>query len=442
MRVILLKQGLIFFLISLSACNLLARDAAGLEGYLATRATSFENVSQLSDLITKAGSRDLVLLGEASHGTHEYYHWRAQITKELITRHGFDFIAVEGDWASIYQLNKYVKGNHPTARSARDVLVTFDRWPRWMWANTDVLNLAEWLKSHNSSLPAEERVGFYGMDVYGQWGAMNDLIAFTREFLPHRLSEIEVKLGCFAAFKDNEWEYARGVAAGQPSCFDGLARVINILDGYQARFEGDDYRVFFRARQNALVMKNAESFFRLAMVSQARSWNSRVDHMWQTVTGLKRLYGENSKGIVWAHNTHVGDSRATSMGLHNQHNIGRLSRAALGEEDVFIVGFGTRVGTVLAGREWEAPMQVMNVPEAMAGSLDYYMGKIDYSQFFLKFTSEDRKHPLLAETIGHRAIGVTYDPTREAGNYVPTLPAHRYDAIIFFQETRALRPVE
>lgn len=419
-----------------------AQPADNLTDYFASKATPFNTADDLDPIVQSAGNRKLVLLGEASHGTHEYYHWRSELSKKLIQEHGFGFIVVEGDWASIYRLNKYVKGLDSASASALDVLRTFDRWPQWMWANTDVAHLAEWLREYNAGRPLNEMVGFYGMDVYGQWEAMEDLLEYTREHLPHRHDEISRNLNCFAGFGSDEWQYARAVAAGQAACSENLERVVEILRNYETKLAGNDPKGYFRAKQNALVMKNAESFYRLAVGSSAESWNSRVDHMWLTVQRLLQFHGDDAKGIVWAHNTHVGDSRATTMALHNQYNIGSLSRAELGEQQVYIIGFGTRTGTVNAGSQWGAAMQVMRVPEAQPGSLDHYLGMIKYPQFFMRFQDADRQHPLLAEPLGHRVIGVTYNPRREAGNYVPTLPAWRYDALIFFQQTRALNPVK
>ncbi|ASB50689.1 erythromycin esterase family protein [Alkalitalea saponilacus] len=412
-----------------------------LVSFFGSRANKFASATDLDPVINMAADRKLILLGEASHGTHEYYHWRAEISKRLITEKGYNFIAVEGDWASIYRLNKYVKGKSGALNSAREVLLSFNRWPEWMWANTDILILADWLREYNKNLPQSEKVGFYGKDVYGQWEAMDDLLSFTNEFMPDQHNEIERLLNCFASFSEDEWQYARSVASGNRSCETDLQRVVNIINEHSQPTDKIDEIKWFRAKQNALVMQNAESFYRLAVQSNVDSWNSRVNHMWDTVQRLLTKYGDDSRGIVWAHNTHVGDSRATTMGLNNQYNIGNLSRNNLGEENVLIVGFGTRIGKVNAGNQWGSRMQIMDVPDAQSGSLDYYLGQVPMDQFFLVFSEEDRRHPLLADPLGHRAIGVTYNPRSEQGNYVPSLPAYRYDVLIFFQETMELTPV-
>jgi erythromycin esterase len=416
-------------------------DGQDIVSYFTSKAIAFNDAADLDQIVEAAGQRKLALLGEASHGTHEYYHWRAEISKRLVTEYGFNFIAVEGDWASIYRLNKYVKGLEGTMSNARQVLQSFNRWPRWMWANTDILSLAEWLREHNETLLEGEKVGFYGMDVYGQWQAMEDLLDYTRKYLPEEFDNIEQRLNCFARYGSDEWVYARIVAGGQQSCEEELQGIVDILRSNRDGLIGTDEKSYFRAKQNALVVQNAESFYRLAIHSSAGSWNSRVDHMWLTVQRLLEFHGDQSRGIVWAHNTHVGDSRATTMPMRNKYNIGNLSRSSLGSENVFIVGFGTQKGKVNAGRRWGEKMQVMHVPRARRGSLDHFLGQVPYEKFFLLFNDDDRENPLLSEPMGHRAIGVTYDPYMEPGNYVSTFPARRYDALIFFQKTTALKPL-
>jgi erythromycin esterase len=418
------------------------QENTDLISYFSSKAIPFQDASGLNLLINECEDKQLVLLGEASHGTHEYYYWRAAVTKRLIAEKGFRFIAVEGDWASIYRLNQYVKGLDNAMSSAEEVLQSFNRWPEWMWANTDILKLAEWLRNYNFALPAEERVGFYGIDVYGQWEAMEDLLAYSREFLSEQHDEIEKKLYCFALPGMDEWQYAREVAEGKNSCEEELRQVVEILRNYGETIDSSEKMAYFRAKQNALVVKNAESFYRLALQNRADSWNSRVDHMWITIQRLLEFYGEKSKGIVWAHNTHVGDSRATTMRAANYNNIGKLSRENLGAENVYISGFGTYRGKVNAGTEWGAPMRIMSVPKAQKGSLDHFLGQVPHEQFYILFNEDDRKAQLLAGNyLGHRAIGVTYNPKRESGNYEPTLPAFRYDALLFFRKTSALKAV-
>ena len=414
------------------------KDNSELTDYFSSKAVPMESAADLNPIIEEAGTKRLVLLGEATHGTHEFYYWRAEITKRLVAEENFNFIAVEGDWATIYHLNKYVKGLENSMPSAREVLQTFHRWPVWMWANTDILELAEWLKMHNDPLPPERKTGFYGMDVYGHWDAMDDLLDYSKEHLAGKHSEIESRLNCFAGRRKDEWQYARAVASGKPSCEEELQQVAEMLRLHEENISPSERKLHFRALQNARVIKNAENFYRLALQNSTDSWNARVDHMWATVSHLLDFHGENSKGIVWAHNTHVGDSRATSMRIIEQYNIGQLSRENLGEHNVFITGFSTYRGKVNAADEWGARMRLMKIPKAQKGSLDYFLNQLPHPRFFMVFSPEERNHPLLKEPLGHRAIGVTFNPLMEDGNYVPTLIPHRYDALLFIRETTGL----
>jgi erythromycin esterase len=435
---------LLFFICSISivfTCNSNASHGE-LVRYLSQKALPLGEDGDIDELIEIAGSRRLILLGESSHGTAEFYRWRAEITKRLISENNISFIAVEGDWASIYRLNKYIKDAPGSPSSARRVLRQFDRWPEWMWGNTEIENLAEWLREYNSTLPQEEKVGFFGMDVYGQWEAMEDLLEFTVKYMPDHHSEIQKKLQCFASYDRDEWRYARAVVGmGHPSCADGLSGVVELLGENAQVLREKDENKFIRAKQNAIVIKNAEDFFRLAVTDNTASWNSRATHMWESVLRLLNEHGDNSKAVVWAHNTHVGDAEATTMRYQNMVNIGQLSRQFLGKDEVFITGFGTNTGRVNAGSNWGSAMQLMRIPEGIEGSYENILSQISNEQFYLIFDDNDRNHPDLMEFRGHRAIGVVYNPRQEAGNYVPTILPRRYDAFIFIGETSPLKPV-
>jgi erythromycin esterase len=202
-----------------------AQQTTAIVDYLAPKAIILNTPAELDPLIEEAGKRKLVLLGEASHGTLEYYEWRAEISKRLIVEHDFSFIAVEGDWASLYRLNKYVKDLPGAPESAVEAMKNFSRWPEWMWGNTTVAGLIEWMREYNSKLPAEEKVGFYGMDVYGQWEAMDDLLAYAELYFPEHYEAIAEKLACFERFDRDEWAYARATASGNVSCEDELKRI-------------------------------------------------------------------------------------------------------------------------------------------------------------------------------------------------------------------------
>lgn len=409
------------------------------------RALPLRSPDDLEPLIQRIGSAHYVLLGEASHGTHEFYTWRAEISKRLIREHGFNFIAVEGDWPDCYQLNCYIKGT-TQYKSAFEVLHAFDRWPTWMWANREIAHLAEWLHDWNADLPEERKVGFFGLDVYSLWDSMRSVTQYLERTDPVLAQQARHAYGCFDRFGEDVQDYARATRWIPTSCEQEVistlldlrqrAAQLQTLDGVPAR------QAYFNAEQNALVAKNAEHYYRIMVRGGPDSWNLRDEHMMLTLDRLMvfhRESGVESKAIVWAHNTHIGDARATDMARAGMLNIGQLAREEHGDEDTVLVGFGTHRGSVIAGQEWDAPMQRVEVPEARAES---------WEDLFHRAGEQDQLHLLSADdlpgswsnTRGHRAIGVVYDPRFEAfGNYVPTRLPDRYDAFLYVDRTRALQ---
>jgi erythromycin esterase len=429
------------FLLIVNCCFGNTDESARLVSYIESRAKPMEKSSDLDEIINACEGSKLVLLGEASHGTHEYYAWRDSISRRLISEHGFNFIAVEGDWASIYELNRYVKNLPGAASSAKEVLEKLDRWPQWMWGNKEVEALAERLRGYNDNLPYSKKVGFYGMDVYDEWRSKEVLLSYVERKAPHLLEQIMLNYSCIGPFKPDSWLYARAAALGETNCIEELKNVVDLLAMEREKIEVDDYDYFY-AMQNALVVKHAEKFYRKAVSSRdASSWNSRVRYMHLTVSRLLYLYGENSKGIVWAHNTHIGDARFTEMSNWKQENIGHLFRVELGPENVFLIGFGTYEGTVKAGSQWGSRMQTMKIPKAAAGSFEEILSKVSQNRFFLIFNDEDRRNEDFVAPRGNRAVGVVYNPRNDHHqNYVLTILPLRYDVFLFFKETKALNP--
>lgn len=406
-------------------------------------AIGLQTTQDLNKLIERCSGSRLVLLGESTHGTADFYYWRAEISKRLITEQGFRFIVVEGDWASLYRLNLYVKGMSQGYNSAKEVLRGFSRWPQWMWANTEVASLAEWLREYNMALPVEERVGFYGMDVYGQWEALEAVLVYAQANLPDKYEAITKQLGCFTAFGHDEWQYARAVQGGHPSCFDALDEVVEMLNReLHLRTNPEELNSLRHAKQSAKVVRSAEQFFRYAVSNSVTSWNSRVMHMHGTVTWLLDVYGEGSRGIVWAHNTHTGDARATTMRNDGSVNIGQLSRELHTDGMVTIIGFATNEGKVNAGTRWESPMQRMRIPSGKEGSLEEQLTSCGLEAFYIIFDGRMRSNPELLKPIDHRAIGVVYNPSMDRlHNYVPSIVPLRYDALVFIRKTKPLQPV-
>ena len=422
------------------------QDDAGLLRALGSVSHPLASDADLDPLIDRVGDAKVVLLGEASHGTAEYYSWRQRISERLIRERGFDFIAVEGDWPDCYQVNRFVRGlDGPD--EARDVLHVFERWPTWMWANEEVVALASALRKINDARPAERRVGFYGLDVYSLWDSLHRVVGYAKKHSPELLDKVRCAYRCFEPFADVE-EYARAASWGVESCEDEVAAMLADFASRWPALKADDPEAAFDAEQNALVVKNADAYYRTMSRGGGESWNVRDRHMAETLGRLLDRHGPQAKAIVWEHNTHVGDARATDMARAGMVNVGQLAREKYGRRDVAIVGFGSHRGTVIAGAEWEAPMERMTVPAARPGSWDDLMHRAFSEDRLLILDRGDGRGPTgapaddrLRTRRGHRAIGVVYHPDAEYGNYVPTALADRYDAFLFIDESHALHPL-
>lgn len=393
----------------------------------------------LDALMEDIGNRPVVMLGEASHGTHEFYTWRMAISKRLIQEKGFSFIAVEGDWPDCYKINRFVKGYKDAGDSIRNVLMNFDRWPTWMWANWEVAALSEWLREFNQNLSIDKKVGFYGLDVYSLWDSMREMVNYLEREDPQAAQSVKKAIQCFEPYEENEHLYAR-YSLTEHSCRD---QVISLLKEIRmkAQFLDGDREAGFNTEQNALIAVNAEKYYRSMIGFDNESWNVRDTHMMETLDRLLKFHGKKAKGIIWEHNTHIGDARATDMKRAGMVNIGQLAREQYGVNKVYLTGFATYTGKVIAGEAWGAPMEEMEVPQAREGSIEYELHEEDTDDRYLLFNTEDlqRKYET---SIRHRAIGVVYDPERERqGNYVPTKLSQRYDAFVFLDQTKALHPL-
>jgi erythromycin esterase len=315
-----------------------------------------------------------VLLGEASHGTSEFYKWRAEITKYLISKGEFSFIAVEGDWPDCYRVNRYVKGMSFSDENAYNVLYSFNRWPTWMWANREIFDLIEWLREYNTTLPEEQKIGFYGLDVYSLWESLNAVIEFLKKVDPKAVQTAIQAYHCFEPYSESVEEYARATAFVHDSCEGEVIEMLIDLHSKANQYSTDGLakkEAYFNAEQNAIVTRNAELYYRKMIQGGTATWNIRDTHMMDTLTRLMDFHGKGSaKSIVWAHNTHIGDARYTDMAIANMVNLGQLVSQQVGQNNVLLVGFGTYSGTVIAAREWGERMERMNVPPAVKGSWD------------------------------------------------------------------------
>lgn len=395
------------------------------------------NSKDLDSLMENIGERKVVMLGEASHGTHEYYTWRTTISKRLIKEKGFNFIAVEGDWPDCYKINRFIKGYKDAGETIEKVLKNFDRWPTWMWGNWEVAALAEWMQDHNKTLYADHKTGFYGLDVYSLWDSMKAMMTYLETEDPQAATSVKKAIRCFEPFNENEQQYAR-FTLNNTNCRDEVLSLLKEIR-MKAQFMDGDREAGFNTEQNAIIAVNAEKYYRTMMDFDNESWNVRDRHMMETLDRLMKFHGNNAKGIVWEHNTHIGDARATDMHREGMVNIGELAREKYGEDNVYLCGFASYEGTVMAGDEWGAPMQEMEMPEAKPGSIESILHKENKNGYILFNEDTDE---LYAKKIPHRAIGVVYDPSREMyGNYVPSVLAQRYDALIFIDKTKALHPL-
>jgi erythromycin esterase len=401
-----------------------------------------DNMHDLQPLFDRIGDARVVMLGEASHGTHEYYTWRAYISKRLIEEKGFSFIAVEGDWPDCYQLNRFIKGYDPVTRNPTDVLHQFNRWPTWMWANWEMVEFANWLQGHNHGKSANKKVGFYGLDVYSLWESMESIMNYLQKTDKAALKVAEEAYRCFEPYRKEEGQsYARASMFVPELC---QTEVIDLLSEIRKKMPSynTDHENVFSAEQNAIIIVNAERYYRAMIQGGPHSWNVRDDHMADTLDRLLNFHGPGAKAIVWAHNTHIGDARATDMNAGGMFNIGELARMQHHHRDVVLVGFGSFKGTVIAGKSWGAAMQSMKLPEASKASWEFLLHKVNNRNKLL-IMDDLVQHPLMMEMhIGHRAVGVVYDPRHEKpGNYVPSILPMRYDAFIYLDQTRALLPL-
>ncbi|SEA42534.1 erythromycin esterase family protein [Microbulbifer marinus] len=392
----------------------------------------------LSPLVEQLADARIVMLGEASHGTSEFYVWRAAISRRLIEEHGFSFIAVEGDWPDCYRVNRYVKAYPQSGDHAESVLRGFDRWPTWMWANWEMVAFTEWLRKHNARADGQP-VGFYGLDVYSLWESLDAIVRHLQHNDPQSMPVAERVVNCFQPYGRDEQRYARHTAVSHHDCADEVTRLLLRLAHTHPHFDADP-EGDFDAEQNAHVMVSAERYYRTMMMGGAGSWNLRDTHMMETLDRLMQHHGAGAKAIVWAHNTHIGDARATDMLADGMHNIGQLAREQWSAERVRLVGFGSHRGSVIAGHRWGAAMQKLPLPAAPDDSWEGAIHRARGKDGILLLDAE-RPDPDLLQARGHRAVGVVYDPEWERGNYVPTELARRYDAFIHLEETRALHPL-
>lgn len=399
-------------------------------------------------LMELVGNSRFTLLGEASHGTHDFYHTRAQITQWLIKEKGYSAVAVEADWPDAHRVNRYVQGRSDDA-DAVEALGSFKRFPTWMWRNTDVVEFVAWLREYNDDLPEGSRkVGFYGLDLYSLHASARAVLDFLDKVDPEAAQRARYRYACFEHFGEDTQAYGYAARFGlSKSCED---EVVNQLVEMQKRAadlanrDGHlDPDAFFIAEQNARLVANAERYYRSMFESQIGSWNLRDQHMVETLDALVNHLGARSaKVALWAHNSHLGDARATQMGASGELNVGQLVRQRHGEDTV-LVGFTTHTGTVTAASNWDGPAERKRVRAALSGSYESLFHAAGVSNFLLILRGATWLSGVLNQEMLERAIGVIYLPESErVSHYFQARLANQFDAVIHLDETRAVEPLE
>ncbi len=397
-------------------------------------------------LLQMIGNARLVLIGEASHGTHDFYRHRAQITKRLISEKGFHAVAVEADWPDAYRVNTFVRGRGADA-DAVDALSGFQRFPAWMWRNADVLDFVGWLENYNRH-HARQQVGFYGLDLYSLHASIRAVLDYLEKVDPDAARRARYRYACFEHFGEDTQAYGYAASFGlSESCEDeALAQWLE-MRRRAAELSTRDGRLlpdaFFFAAQNARLITNAEQYYRTMFQGRISSWNLRDTHMMETLDALSQHLGSNeSKLIVWAHNSHLGDARATEIGAQGELNLGQLVRQRYGQE-AMLIGFTTFTGTVTAASGWDGPAERKQVRPALSGSYEDLFHQTGMKAFTLLLNSSARLAALLREPRLERAIGVIYLPQSErVSHYFHARLSDQFDAVLHLDETRAVEPLE
>ncbi|MDT8399617.1 MAG: protein-L-isoaspartate(D-aspartate) O-methyltransferase [Pseudomonadales bacterium] len=391
----------------------------------------------LSGLLDRIGTARVVLLGEASHGSAEFYEMRARITQELIQQKGFRFIAVEADWPDAAQIDHFIRGSRTSATQES----TFSRFPTWMWANRQVLEMLKSLRDYNRQFSvADEAVGFYGLDLYSLYSSVNAVIDYLENVDPEAAAIARRRYGCLTPWQKDPATYGLlGLTATHKSCESEVVAMLNTLLQHRLDYAAQDGRRFLDALSNARLVKNAEAYYRVMYQASVNSWNLRDQHMFDTLRHLLDFHGPDSKAIVWAHNSHVGDASATAMGARGEINVGYLCRRHFAEE-AYLVGFGTHEGTVAAASDWGAPMEIKSVRPSHPDSYERLCHDAGLNAFMLPL-----KHgqPKLVQALRQprleRAIGVIYRPETEmASHYFSACLPRQFDEYIWFDRTRAV----
>jgi len=381
----------------------------------------------------------VVLLGEASHGTSEFYRARAAITRRLIERHGFSVVAVAADWPDAAHIDRFVRGRQAQPYPAD----SFARFPRWMWRNAEMRDFVHWLKSRNDA--AADKVEFRGLDVYSLAGSMRAVLDYLDRTDPEEAEKARARYACLTPWHEEPAMYGRIALMGKKhGCEDAVVNQLRELLDNRLDYLGQDGEAFFEAEQNARIVRAAEQYYRVMYRSSVDSWNLRDRHMFDTLVRVMEHRGAGAKAVVWAHNSHIGDASATAMGWQGEFNIGELCRRQFGR-DAALIGFGTDRGTVAAASDWDGPMEVKRVRPSRDDSWENCFLRSAGPASLTEWRSPGRDdlRRALADTRLNRAIGVIYRPeTERQSHYFDSVLADQFDAMVWFEETSAVTPLD
>ncbi|QYF96145.1 erythromycin esterase family protein [Massilia sp. PAMC28688] len=404
--------------------------------------------SDYDGLLDLIGEARFVLLGEATHGTEEFYAERARISARLIAEKGFHAVAVEADWPDAYRVNRFVRGQSDDA-SAAAALAGFQRFPQWMWRNSAVLKCVEWLRHYNAGRPWHAQAGVYGLDLYSLHASMGEVLDYLQQVDPIAAHDARAYFACFDQHGSDTQAY--GYAAGlglSASCQDAVRTMLNKLMRRQETYAGrgkDAQDAFFDAKQNARLIKNAEEYYRTMFRGRVSSWNLRDKHMADTLDDLAQhlasVTGQPARIVVWAHNSHLGDARATHMGELGEWNLGQLVRERYPGQ-ARLIGFSTYDGQVMAASQWDGPAQRKDIVPALPGSYEALLHEAKEGNYFLPLTCGSAATKMLQRRRLQRAIGVIYRPeTERASHYFDACMHDQFDAVIQIDHTTALTPL-
>lgn len=399
-----------------------------------------ERADEFGKFFDRFGDADLVLLGEATHGTSEFYRARAAITRRLIEHHGFTVVAVEADWPDAARIDGYVRHHAKRPRRAD----SFVRFPTWMWRNFEVLEFADWLRSYNEGKSPERQASFHGLDVYSLSESIHAVIAYLDGVDPEASQRARTRYGCLSPWQNDPAKYGQAVVhGGLDPCEHGVVEELKDLLGRRLDWIDKDGEAWFDAAQNARIVRAAERYYRSMYRGADESWNLRDQHMFDTLQAVISHRGFGTKAIVWAHNSHVGNAAATGMGWRGQFNIGELARIAYGDAAV-LVGFGTDTGTVAAASDWGSDMEIKTVRPARPDSYEgaYRLTGVARSLTDWRGGGKSALRELLRAPRLERAIGVVYRPETELySHYFEAVLAEQFDCWVWFEQTQAVTPL-